>query len=74
MHYGYMVAWCLASAGDTVTEIDADSMRLNTEFGWEEKDVIDYIPAQYAGAKHESRDLRMQVVGVQSTKPLLNRL
>ncbi len=25
-------------------------MRLNTEFGWEEGDVINYIPAQYAGA------------------------
>ena len=50
MHYGYMIAWCSASAGDTVTEIDADSMRLNTEFGWEVGDVISYIPAQYAGA------------------------
>ena len=25
-------------------------MRLNTEFGWEEEDVINYIPAQNAGA------------------------
>ena len=51
MHYEYMIAWCSASAGDTVTEIDANSMRLNTEFGWEEKDVINVIPAPICWCK-----------------------
>ena len=50
MHYGDMIEWRSLSAGGKVTDIDADSMRLNTEFGWEEGDVINYIPAQYAGA------------------------
>ena len=50
MHYGDMIEWRSASAGGKITEIDADGMRLNTEFGWEEGDVINYIPAQYAGA------------------------
>ena len=50
MHYGDMIEWRSASAGGTVTEIDAGGMRLNTEFGWEEGDVINYIPAQYAGS------------------------
>ena len=45
-----MIEWRSASAGGKITEIDADGMRLNTEFGWEEGDVINYIPAQYAGA------------------------
>ena len=40
-----MIKWRSASAGGMVTEIDADGMRLNTEFGWEEGDVINYIPA-----------------------------
>ena len=50
MHYGDMIEWRSGSAGGMVTEIDADGMRLNTEFGWEERDIINYIPAQYAGA------------------------
>ena len=50
MHYGDMIEWRSASAGGMVTEIDADGMRLNTDFGWEEGDVINYIPAQWAGA------------------------
>ena len=50
MHYGDLIEWRSATAGGKVSEIDADGMRLNTEFGWEEGDVINYIPAQWAGA------------------------
>ena len=50
MQYGDMIEWRSASAGGKITQIAADGMRLNTEFGWEEGDVINYIPAQYAGA------------------------
>ena len=44
-----MIDWRSGTAGGKVTDIDASWMRLNTEFGWEEGDVINYIPAQYAG-------------------------
>ncbi|MGA1644557.1 MAG: FAD-dependent oxidoreductase, partial [bacterium] len=50
MHYGDLIEWRSATAGGKVSEIDAEGMRLNTEFGWEEGDVINYIPAQWAGA------------------------
>ena len=50
MHYGDLIEWRSATAGGKVSEIDSDGMRLNTEFGWEEGDVINYIPAQWAGA------------------------
>ena len=46
MHYGEMIEWRSGTAGGMVTEIDADGLRLNTEFGWEEGDVINYIPDQ----------------------------
>ncbi len=49
LHYGEMIEWRSAMAGGKVTEIDAQGMRVNTEFGWEEADVINYIPAQWAG-------------------------
>ena len=57
MQYGDMIEWRSASAGDTVTEIDADGMRINTEFGWEQGDVINYIHAQYAVAVARKSEL-----------------
>lgn len=50
LHYGEMIEWRQGSAGGMVSEIDAQGMRLNTEFGWEEGDVVNFIPAQQAGA------------------------
>jgi sulfide dehydrogenase [flavocytochrome c] flavoprotein subunit len=42
MHDVDMIEWRSGIASGIMTEIDADGMRLNTEFGWEEGDVINY--------------------------------
>ncbi|ACF13113.1 Flavocytochrome c sulphide dehydrogenase flavin-binding [Chloroherpeton thalassium ATCC 35110] len=47
--YGDMVEWRPGSAGGAVTRVDAATMKLETEFGAEKADVINFIPPQWAG-------------------------
>ncbi|NTW48781.1 MAG: FAD-dependent oxidoreductase [Chlorobiales bacterium] len=47
--YGNMVEWRAASSGGEIKRIDAQKKELQTEFGVEKPDVINFIPAQQAG-------------------------
>ena len=47
--YGHMIEWFPASAGGRILSIDANSMSVETDFGREKGNVINFIPAQRAG-------------------------
>jgi len=47
--YGDMIEWRSGSSGGAVTRVDTAAMALETEFGMEKGDVINFIPPQYAG-------------------------
>ncbi|NTW48615.1 MAG: FAD-dependent oxidoreductase [Chlorobiales bacterium] len=47
--YGNMVEWRSASSGGAIKRIDAQKLELETEFGVEKADVINFIPQQWAG-------------------------
>jgi len=52
--YTDMIEWRAASNDGKVTRVDAKAMHLETEFGREKGDVINFIPQQWAGtiARH----------------------
>ena len=53
--YGHMIEWFPRSAGGKIFRVDARDMAVETEFGIEKGDVINYIPDQWAGQiAHES--------------------
>jgi sulfide dehydrogenase [flavocytochrome c] flavoprotein subunit len=53
--YGHMIEWFPGSAGGKILRVDAGEMAVETEFGIEEGDVINFIPDQWAGQiAHES--------------------
>ena len=47
--YGDLIEWRSGSSGGSVTRVDTKSMSLETEFGMEKGDVINFIPPQHAG-------------------------
>ena len=47
--YGQMIEWFNGSAGGLILRADAKNMTVETEFGIEKGDVINLIPAQWAG-------------------------
>ena len=47
--YGRMIEWFNGSAGGLILRADAKNMTVETEFGIEKGDVINLIPAQWAG-------------------------
>lgn len=47
--YGNMIEWRAKSAGGNVLRVDADAMGVETDFGLERGDVINFIPQQTAG-------------------------
>ena len=47
--YGHMIEWFNRSAGGLILKVDAKGMAVETEFGRETGDVINLIPAQWAG-------------------------
>ena len=47
--YGHMIEWFPGSAGGKILRVDSDEMVVETEFGIEKGDVINYIPEQWAG-------------------------
>ena len=47
--YGHMIEWFNGSAGGQILQVDAKGMAVETEFGRENGDVINLIPAQWAG-------------------------
>jgi len=49
LHYGDLIEWRAASAGGKITRVDSMNMQVETEFGMEKGDVINFIPAQQAG-------------------------
>jgi sulfide dehydrogenase [flavocytochrome c] flavoprotein subunit len=49
LHYREMIEWRQGSAGGKVLQVDAKNMQVETDFGWEQGDVINFIPAQWAG-------------------------
>ena len=50
-----MIEWFPGSAGGKILRVDAEEMAVETEFGIEKGDVINYIPDQCAGLiAHES--------------------
>jgi len=55
--YGDRIEWRAASAGGKILEIAADTNAVETEFGLEEADVINFIPDQKAGALASVSDL-----------------
>ena len=70
---GYMIEWRSPSAGGKVTEIDADGMRLNTEFGWEEEMLsITFLLNMLVQWREIGTCGCKWLVSV--SKPLLNRL
>lgn len=53
--YGHMIEWFPSSAGGKILRVDANGMAVETEFGIEKGDVINFIPDQWAGRiAHES--------------------
>ena len=55
--YGHMIEWFNGSAGGLILQVDAKGMAVETEFGREKGDVINVIPAQWAG--QIARDSRL---------------
>ena len=49
LHYGDLIEWRAASAGGKISRVDPQNMQVETEFGMEKGDVINFIPAQHAG-------------------------
>ena len=49
LHYGDLIEWRAASAGGKISRVDPTNMQVETEFGMEKGDVINFIPAQQAG-------------------------
>ena len=49
LHYGDMIEWRGSGAGGAPLAVDARGKRIDTDFGWESGDVVNFIPAQYAG-------------------------
>lgn len=47
--YGYMIEWRAGAAGGQVLRVDGDARIVETEFGEEAGDVINFIPPQQAG-------------------------
>lgn len=47
--YGEMIEWRSGTTGGAISRIDANTMQVETEFGMEKGDVINFIPAQQAG-------------------------
>ena len=47
--YGHMIEWFNGSAGGLILRVDAKGMAVETEFGRENGNVINLIPAQWAG-------------------------
>ncbi len=47
--YGDMIEWRSGFSGGSVMRVDTAAMGLETEFGMEKADVINFIPPQYAG-------------------------
>ncbi len=47
--YGDLIEWRASSAGGKVQRVDAAARGVETEFGMEKGDVINFIPAQLAG-------------------------
>ena len=53
--YGHMIEWFPGSAGGKILRVDAGEMAVETEFGIEKGNIINYIPDQWAGnIAHES--------------------
>ena len=49
LHYGDLIEWRAGTAGGKISRVDPQNMRVETEFGMEKGDVINFIPAQHAG-------------------------
>ena len=49
LHYGDMIEWRGSGAGGAPLAVDAGGKQVETDFGWESGDVVNFIPAQYAG-------------------------
>ncbi|HCP33521.1 MAG: FCSD flavin-binding domain-containing protein [SAR324 cluster bacterium] len=49
LHYGDLIEWRAASSGGKISRVDPSNMQVETEFGMERGDVINFIPAQQAG-------------------------
>ena len=55
--YGHTIEWFNRSAGGLILKVDSKNMLVETEFGKEKGDVINIIPAQWAG--RIARDSRL---------------
>ena len=49
LHYGDLIEWRAGTAGGKISRVDPQNMQVETEFGMEKGDVINFIPAQHAG-------------------------
>ena len=49
LHYGDLIEWRAGTAGGKISSVDPQNMQVETEFGMEKGDVINFIPAQHAG-------------------------
>ena len=49
LHYGDLIEWRAGAAGGKISRVDPQNMQVETEFGMEKGDVINFIPAQHAG-------------------------
>jgi sulfide dehydrogenase [flavocytochrome c] flavoprotein subunit len=47
--YGDMIEWRAVSAGGMISRVDHENRQVETEFGMEKGDVINFIPPQWAG-------------------------
>ena len=48
LHYGDLIEWRAGTAGGKISRVDPQNMQVETEFGMEKGDVINFIPAQHA--------------------------
>ena len=49
LHYGDLIEWRAGTAGGKISRVDPQNMQVETEFGMEKGDVINFIPTQHAG-------------------------
>ena len=49
LHYGDLIEWRAGTAGGKISRVDPQNMQVETQFGMEKGDVINFIPAQHAG-------------------------
>ena len=49
LHYGDLIEWRAGTAGGKISRVDPQNMQVETEFGMEKGEVINFIPAQHAG-------------------------